>query len=54
MENLEDSPFYPEFKIAPALPWILDSSENATAVGTVRQAGLGAGNFTFVSVYEAG
>ncbi|KAG9019709.1 hypothetical protein FRB90_010979 [Tulasnella sp. 427] len=50
-----DSVFQDEFVFAPILPWSVE--KNGTTVGVVKAAGgktSSAGNFTFVSVYEAG
>ena len=51
MSRLEHT-FRSEFATTPDLPWrTLDSGHHA---GTARAAGLGAGNVTFVRVFEAG
>ncbi|KAG8950045.1 hypothetical protein FRC04_008125 [Tulasnella sp. 424] len=50
-----DSVFQDEFIVAPILPWT--ATRNGTTAGIVKAAGgkiSGAGNFTYVSVYEAG
>ncbi|KDQ62956.1 hypothetical protein JAAARDRAFT_119033 [Jaapia argillacea MUCL 33604] len=47
-----DTKFTEEFTSSPALPWVTLSSGNIA--GLVRSAGPGAGNYTFVNVYEAG
>lgn len=46
-----DHKFHPEFKAAPSLPWKTDSGQH---VGQVRVAGHGAGNVTFVRIFNAG
>ena len=54
VENLENK-FHKEFKAAPPIPWVIDRS--GRVAGEVRAAGgggFGAGNVTFVNVYEAG
>ncbi|KAG9025357.1 hypothetical protein FS837_004961 [Tulasnella sp. UAMH 9824] len=50
-----DSVFKDEFIVAPILPWAI--TKNSTATGVVKAAGgkiTNAGNFTYVSVFEAG
>ncbi|KAG8915829.1 hypothetical protein FRC01_003494 [Tulasnella sp. 417] len=54
MTNL-DSVFREEFMVAPMLPWAI--TKNSTMAGEVKAAGgktNSAGNFTYVSVFEAG
>jgi len=52
MEKLDGHSFHGEFKLASPSPWItLNSGKNA---GYVRSAGPGAGNYTYVAVFEAG
>ncbi|KIJ55255.1 hypothetical protein M422DRAFT_239886 [Sphaerobolus stellatus SS14] len=53
MENLSSYPFYDEFKPAQTLPWFIPEPDSYMEAGAVRYAGPGAGNFTFVSVYNA-
>ena len=47
-----DSDFTFEFAAADKVPWRVPGSKKV--VGSVRSAGSGAGNVTFVTVYEAG
>ncbi|KAH9023151.1 Alpha/Beta hydrolase protein [Lactarius pseudohatsudake] len=54
VENLEHK-FHKEFKAAPSIQWVIGRS--GRIAGEVRTAGggdFGAGNVTFVNVYEAG
>ena len=54
VENL-DNPFHEEFKEAPYIQWV--NARTGRVAGEVRAAGgsgFGAGNVTFVNVYEAG
>jgi carboxypeptidase C (cathepsin A) len=54
VENLENK-FHKEFKAAPSIPWVNEYS--GRVAGLVRAAGgggFGAGNVTFVNVFEAG
>ncbi len=54
VENLE-SKFHKEFKAAPSIQWV--TAGEGRVAGEVRSAGgsgFGAGNVTFVNVYEAG
>lgn len=50
-----DSKFYEEFAVAEKQPWV--TLTTGKVAGSVRSAGggqFGAGNVTFVTVYEAG
>jgi hypothetical protein len=54
MENLEHV-FHKEFKAAPSIQWV--PAGTGRVAGEVRSAGgngFGAGNVTFVNIYEAG
>jgi cathepsin A (carboxypeptidase C) len=54
MENLEHA-LHKEFKAAPSVQWV--NERTGRVAGEVRTAGgsgFGAGNVTFVNVYEAG
>ncbi|KAH9067022.1 serine carboxypeptidase [Lactarius deliciosus] len=53
VENLEHK-FHKEFKAAPPIQWVERSGRVAGEVRTAGGGGLGAGNVTFVNVYEAG
>ena len=50
MSRLEHT-FHEEFASAPNLPWYTESGAHA---GQVRAAGKGAGNVTFVRVFDGG
>lgn len=50
-----DNPFHAEFSKANNTHWVtLDSGKVAGEVRAAGGAGLGAGNYTYVEVYEAG
>jgi cathepsin A (carboxypeptidase C) len=54
VESLENK-FHKEFKAAPSIQWV--TAGEGRVAGEVRSAGgsgFGAGNVTFVNVYEAG
>ena len=54
VENLEHK-FHEEFKVAPSIQWVIGRSGRvAGEVRTAGGSGFGAGNVTFVNVYEAG
>ncbi|KAH9005727.1 serine carboxypeptidase [Lactarius hatsudake] len=53
VENLEHK-FHEEFKAAPPIQWVERSGRVAGEVRTAGGGDLGAGNVTFVNVYEAG
>ncbi|KAH9028317.1 serine carboxypeptidase [Lactarius hengduanensis] len=54
VENLEHK-FHKEFKAAPPIQWVIERSGRvAGEVRTAGGGGTGAGNVTFVNVYEAG
>ncbi|KAH9051982.1 Alpha/Beta hydrolase protein [Lactarius vividus] len=54
VENLEHK-FHKEFKAAPSIQWVIERSGRiAGEVRTAGGGGFGAGNVTFVNVYEAG
>ena len=43
--------YHDEFESALERPWVTDTGFH---VGMVRKAGPGAGNFTFVQIFDAG